>query len=204
MIKIFNRKVVYALYAIAILLLIGTLVLISNKPAVKLEQPSGIIDVLSKITLPVNQEKDTIIGRPYNNDNVAIVQNYYDYQGDEENQTSSIIYYEDTYIQSSGISYSLDGEPFEAIAVLDGEVIEVKEDTLLGNVVKIKHSESVVSVYQSISDIKVKTGDIVTKGTVIGVSSTSNINSDLNNHLYFELLIDNINVNPEEYYDKSL
>lgn len=204
MIKIFNRKVVYALYAIAILLLIGTLVLISNKPAVKLEQPSGIIDVLSKITLPVNQEKDTIIGRPYNNDNVAIVQNYYDYQGDEENQTSSIIYYEDTYIQSSGISYSLDGEPFEAIAVLDGEVIEVKEDTLLGNIVKIKHSESVVSVYQSISDIKVKTGDIVTKGTVIGVSSTSNINSDLNNHLYFELLIDNINVNPEEYYDKSL
>ncbi len=204
MIKVFNRKVVYALYAIAILLLIGTLVLISNKPAVKLEQPSGIIDVLSKITLPVNQEKDTIIGRPYNNDNVAIVQNYYDYQGDEENQTSSIIYYEDTYIQSSGISYSLDGEPFEAIAVLDGEVIEVKEDTLLGNIVKIKHSESVVSVYQSISDIKVKTGDIVTKGTVIGVSSTSNINSDLNNHLYFELLIDNINVNPEEYYDKSL
>lgn len=203
--KIFNRKIVYGLYVVALCSLLVTLVVISDKPQkTSLESPSGVFDILSKITLPVMEEKDTVIGRPYNNQDVAIVQSYYDYRGEETDQTASIIYYQDTYIQSCGVSYSLNNEAFDVISILDGEVIEVKEDVLLGNVIKIKHSESVVSVYQSVSDIKVKVGDSVTKGTVIATSSTSNINSALNNHLYFELLIDDINVNPEEYYDKSL
>ena len=169
-----------------------------------MERPSGALNILNKITLPVMEEKDTVIGRPYNNEEVTVVQNYYDYQGEESEQTTSIIFYQDTYIQSCGVSYSMNNEPFDVVSILDGEVIEVKEDTLLGNVIKIKHSESVISVYQSVSDIKVNVGDTVTKGTLIATSSTSNINSTLNNHLYFELLIDDINVNPEEYYDKSL
>ena len=39
---------------------------------------------------------------------------------------------------------------------------------------------------------------------LLGKSGQSNISADLGNHLYFELIIDNISVNPEEYYDKSL
>ncbi len=203
--KIFNKKVVYSLYAVALCsLLVGLITLSGNEKKVSFESPSGVIDILSKINLPVMKESDTVIGRPYNNEEVKIVQNYYDYQGEEKDQTSSIIYYQDTYIQSSGVSYSLGEETFDVLSVLDGEVIEVTEDTLLGNTIKIKHSESVVSVYQSVNDIQVKEGDIVKKGDKIAVSATSNINSSLNNHLYFELLIDDVNVNPEEYYDKSL
>ena len=203
--KIFNRKLVYGLYITALCTLFVSLVVLSDKPQkVTLESPSGALDILSKISLPVMEEKDTIIGRPYNNEEVTVVQNYYDYRGEENEQTASIIFYQDTYIQSNGISYSMNNEAFDVVAILDGEVIEVSEDTLLGNTIKIKHSESVVSVYQSVTDIKVSVGDTVTKGMLIATSSTSNINSALNNHLYFELLIDDINVNPEEYYDKSL
>lgn len=203
--KIFNRKLVYGLYITALCTLFVSLIAISNKqPKVTLESPNGIVDILSKITFPAMEEKDTVIGRPYNDDRVTIVQNYYDYQGAESEQTSSIIYYQDTYIQSSGISYAMNNEDFDVVSILDGEVIEVTEDTLLGNTIKIKHSESVISIYQSISDIKVNVGDTVRKGMLIATSSTSNINSALNNHLYFELLIDDVNVNPEEYYDKSL
>jgi len=202
--KIFTKKLVYGLYVVAICFLFVGLVMLNNKPQTTLESPNGVLDILSKISLPVVKEKDTVIGRPYNNSEVTIVQNYYDYRGEESDQTNSIIYYQDTYIQSSGISYAMNGEAFDVVAILDGEVIEVKEDTLLGNVIKIKHSESVISEYQSVSDIKVSVGDTVTKGKLLATSSTSNINSSLNNHLYFELLIDDINVNPEEYYDKSL
>lgn len=202
--KIFNKKVVYGLYAVALISLVSALVMISSKPKVSLETPTGALDILSKITLPVMEKKDTIIGRPYNNTEVSIAQSYYDYKGEAKEQTSSIIFYQDTYIQSSGISYTLNNEAFDVVAILDGEVVEVKEDVLLGNVIRVKHSESVESVYQSISDIKVKEGDTIKKGDVIATSSTSNINNALNNHLYFELLIDDINVNPEEYYDKSL
>ena len=122
----------------------------------------------------------------------------------KEDQKKSLIYYQDTYIQSTGISYQLEGTSFDAIAILDGEVVEVKEDALLGNTVTIKHSSSVTSVYQSITDITVQKGETVQKGMKIGTSGKSNINADLGNHLYFELIIDNISVNPEEYYDKTL
>ena len=202
--KIFNRKFVYGLYAVALISLVAALVMVNSKPTVSLESPSGTLDILSKFTLPVMDEKDTVIGRPYNNSEVTVVQSYYDYKGEEKDQTSSIIFYQDTYIQSCGVSYALNNKVFDVIAILDGEVIEVNEDVLLGNVIKVKHSESVISIYQSVSDIKVKVGDKVSKGDILAVSSTSNINSALNNHLYFELLIDDVNVNPEEYYDKSL
>lgn len=199
-----NRKVIYMLYGVCLILLIVGLFFFSRKPKTTLETPFAVMDVLEKIKLPVVKESDTIIGRPYTETKVSIVQSYYDYKANESEQTNSIIYYQDTYIQNCGISYSNDGEPFDVVAVLDGEVIEVKQDTLLGNIIKIKHSESVMSVYQSIGDINVAVGDNVVKGTVLATSSTSNIRSTLNNHLYFELLIDGINVNPEEYYDKSL
>lgn len=199
-----NRKVIYMLYGVCLILLIAGLFFFSRKPKTTLETPFAVMDVLEKIKLPVVKESDTIIGRPYTENKVSIVQSYYDYKANESEQTNSIIYYQDTYIQNCGISYSNDGEPFDVVSVLDGEVIEVKQDTLLGNIIKIKHSESVMSVYQSIGDIKVAVGDNVVKGTVLATSSTSNIRSTLNNHLYFELLIDGINVNPEEYYDKSL
>ena len=35
-------------------------------------------------------------------------------------------------------------------------------------------------------------------------SSTSNISTELNNHLYFELIIDGKCVNPENYYEKLI
>ena len=199
-----NRKVIYMLYGVCLILLITGLFFFSRKPKTTLETPFAVMDVLEKIKLPVVKESDTIIGRPYTETKVSIVQSYYDYKANESEQTNSIIYYQDTYIQNCGISYSNDGEPFDVVSVLDGEVIEVKQDTLLGNIIKIKHSESVMSVYQSIGDINFAVGDNVVKGTVLATSSTSNIRSTLNNHLYFELLIDGINVNPEEYYDKSL
>ena len=44
----------------------------------------------------------------------------------------------------------------------------------------------------------------VTVGQVIAKSGTSNINSDLDNHLHFELYINNEVANPENYYEKNI
>ena len=118
-------------------------------------------------------------------------------------EESSLIYYEDTYIQSSGVAYSK-GESFDVVSILDGTVGEVKEDTILGNVITIEHENGITSVYHSVSDISVKAGDQVTGGQVIAKSSTSNISTELENHLYFELIINGVCVNPEGYYDKSV
>ena len=87
---------------------------------------------------------------------------------------------------------------------MDGKVTDVKDDDILGNVVTIEHDNGIISSYQSITDIKVKKGDTVKQGDVIAISSTSNISTDLGNHLYFELIINGTNVDPEDYYDKCI
>ena len=72
------------------------------------------------------------------------------------------------------------------------------------NVLIYIKGQGIVSIYQSISNITVKEGDKINAGFVIATSSTSNISADLNNHLYFELIIDGASVNPENYYDKKI
>ncbi len=203
--KFLTKPVIYSLYGLSVALIILGLVIMGRGTKLSnVIEPNHAYDILNKVTLPVVKEQDDKIGRPYTDMNVTIAQNYYDYRASEEDQKKSLIYYQDTYIQSTGISYQLEGTSFDAIAILDGEVVEVKEDALLGNTVTIKHSSSVTSVYQSITDITVQKGETVQKGMKIGTSGKSNINADLGNHLYFELIIDNISVNPEEYYDKTL
>lgn len=199
------KPVIFTLYGLSIFLLIAGLVVMSKDTnTLTQSNPNGVYNILGSISIPASKEQTETIGRPYSDMGVTIAQDYYDYRDSEEEQQKSLIYYQDTYIQSTGVSYQLEGKSFDAIVILDGEVIEVTEDELLGNSVTIKHSASITSVYQSITDIQVKEGDTVRKGMLIGTSGEANISMDLGNHLYFELLVDGISVNPEEYYDKTL
>lgn len=200
-----KKSAVYGLYAISFSLLVGGIALLGFATK-KVSEPEyeyvskGILDYEENIKV-VNTE--SIISRPYVDQSVEIVKSFYDYKGEAESQERSLIYYEDTYIQSSGVAYSK-GESFDVVSILDGTVGEVKEDTILGNVITIEHENGITSVYHSVSDISVKAGDQVTGGQVIAKSSTSNISTELENHLYFELIINGVCVNPEGYYDKSV
>ena len=132
-----------------------------------------------------------------------IVKNFYNVNDDEETQQNSLLFYGDTYIQSSGVSYGLN-EQFEVLSILAGKVIDIKEDDILGNVITIEHTNGIISVYQSVTDILVKVGDEVKQRDVIAKSSTANIATDLGNHLYFELIINGVNVDPEDYFEKNI
>ena len=146
---------------------------------------------------------DPIISRPYNNGEVKVVKNYYDYQGEESVQEDSLIYYGNTYMQNSGIDYGLDKE-FEVVSILDGTVMEVKEDEIMGKTIKIKHNNDLISVYQSLGSIDVKENDSVSQGMIIGKSGTSNVSSDLGNHLHFEIYYQGRVMNPDNCYDKTV
>ena len=201
-----KRPAVYSLYAIGISMLIGGIVLLETSSK-KLDSKNPDYQYVSKtgITredIPVVNTKTTII-RPYTDSDVKIVKNYYNYQGTEDEQKESIIYYEDTYMPSSGVSYGKD-EEFDVVAILDGKVTKVSNDDTLGNIVTIEHENGIVSTYESIKDITIKEGDTVKQGDKLATSSTANITSDLKNHLYFELSVKEQIVNPEDYFDKSI
>jgi len=200
-----KKSVVYGLYALSFTLLVGGIAILGFATKEVTEQEvkyvsKGILDYEEKVPV-VNTEVKIV--RPYIDSEVKVAKNFYDYQAESSEQESSLIYYEGTYMQSSGISYSK-GDIFDVVSILDGTVKEVKEDTTLGNIITIEHENGITSVYQSVGDISVKANDTVTSGQVIAKSSTSNISTDLGNHLYFELIIDGICVDPENYYDKSI
>ena len=161
------------------------------------------VDKNNNVEKPVVNTEETII-KPFTDTDVKEVKSYYDYKGDESSQENSIILYNNKYMQNTGIAYggkSAD-ESFDVVSILNGKVIEVKEDKLLGNIVQIKHDNDVISVYQSLSDVTVKKGDDVKRGQVIAKSGTCNISTDLGNHLLFELIVKGSIVNPDDYYDK--
>ena len=156
--------------------------------------------ILDEYVPVMNQPDDKII-KPFTKEDINIEVNYYDYQN-ESTQENSIIYYENTYIQNTGINYT-STDKFDVVSILDGEVIDIKEDNLLGNTITIKHSNNIVSIYSVVEDIKVSVGSKVSSGEVIATSGTSNLLKD-NYNLHFELYVNGEVVNPENYYDKSL
>ena len=200
-----KKSVVYGLYGLSFTLLVGGIALLgfSVKDLNKQDTSyvsKGILDYEEKVPVVSDEVKIT---RPYIDNEVKVSKNFYDYLAEAGEQEQSLIYYEGTYMPSSGVSYSK-GDVFDVVAILDGTVKSVKEDTTLGNVITIEHENGITSVYQSVGEITIKANDKVTKGQVIAKSATSNISTDLGNHLYFELIIDGICVDPENYYDKSI
>lgn len=152
--------------------------------------------------IPVINTKIEII-KPFINDKVTIAKSYYDYKAEADSQKNSIIYYENIYMQNSGVDYKLE-EIFDVVSVLDGKVISVEDNDMMGTTVQIKHDNNLISVYQSLSSVKVKVDDTVIQGQVIAQSGESNINKEIGNHLHFELYHNGNIVNPEEYYNKSI
>lgn len=146
---------------------------------------------------------DIIINRPYVDSNVKILKGFYDHNADESSQENSIIYYESTYMQNTSIAYG-GVESFDVVPILDGKVVKITKDDLVGNVIEVEHDNNIISVYQSVDNIKVNVNDEIKQGQIIATSGKSNINKDLNSHLLFELIINNQISNPEDYFGKKL
>lgn len=195
----------YVMPSIYIMLVMVFMVGIITKydGAIEDEKINYVTNVILSNDTPVVSTNDIMIIRPYNDPAVKIGKNFYNYKSDEESQKNAIVYYENTYIQNSGIDY-IKNEEFDVVSVLDGTVLSVNNNDLLGNTIEIKHDNKFISVYQGLSTITVKEGDTIIQGQVLGKSGISKINSELGNHLHFELFKDGQVVNPEEYYNKNI
>lgn len=149
-------------------------------------------------SLPVLSYDDVLI-RPYQIDKITVVKRFYD----DDNKELGIIYFNDTYMQSSGILYTAE-EEYNVVSILDGEVINIRKDDLLGNTVEIKHTDNLISSYQGLKNVYVKKGDHINQNTIIGKSGEIKLNETYNNALLFELIKDGYYVNPDKYFDKKI
>ena len=152
--------------------------------------------------LAVMNEKTKIIN-PYLDSSVTIGKNYYDYKETAENQEKSIVYYDGTYMQNSGIDFVSDSV-FDVVSILNGTVINVKEDEALGKIVEVKHDNNYISIYQSLSEVSVKKDETISQGQPIGKSGTNKLDKELGNHLHFEFYTNGQIVDPNLYLNKEI
>lgn len=158
------------------------------------------LDLLDTIEVSKIEEK---MLRPYIEENVTIGKSFYDYKDNQLKQENSIVYYEGTYIQNSGVDYVFK-DIFDVVSCLDGIVINVEKTELMGYIVEVKYDNDIIISYQSLSEVNVKKDDQVIKGQILGKSGKSVIGSELGNHLHLEMYFDGQIINPEQYYDKDI
>ena len=199
--KPFVIPVIYSI--VTITMLISLMFLIQNLLNVNKNPLTYITSgTIAEDIVPVVSEKKTII-RPYTDQDVKIVQNFYDYKGEKQNQENSLIFYENTYLQNSGVDYGKEST-FDVVAILEGTVIKVKQDDILGKIVEIRHSNDLIGSYQCLGETELKENDTVSQGQKIGTSGSCNISKNLGDHLHFEITSKGEVINPEAIYDKQL
>lgn len=163
------------------------------------EEP--VVEEYYEETLPVVNETEKFIN-PYYESDVKVGKSFYDYKGEEKTQEESLIVSENTYYQNTGIDF-VSSKVFDVISIKNGTVLNVKEDDITGKTVEIKHDDEIISVYQSLSEITVKKGDIINQGQLIGKSGTNKLDQELGNHLHLEIYKNGNSVNPENYLNKE-
>ena len=85
-----------------------------------------------------------------------------------------------------------------------GEVIEAGYNSRSGYYCKIRHDETLVTLYCHFKNgtLRVKKGDKVEKGTVLGYMGSTGRSTGA--HLHFEMSLFGEWVDPEKYFDKNL
>lgn len=209
--KSVKKIFVPTIYLIAILSVVGCILLTImsiNKYLTESEKfdysINGLIDnEVKPVQGEDNTKNDVKVIKPFRNEKVTIGRGFYDFEGEQTNQEKSIIFYENTYMQNSGVDYVSD-EVFDVISVLAVKVISVDTDEVLGNIVKIEHDKNIITTYQGIDKVALKVGDVISQGTIVGVSGKSLVNSNYTTSLHFEVNYKGELIDPEKFYSLNV
>lgn len=147
----------------------------------------------------VNQPEEMILPVA-ENAQAKVKMGFYNDAGSDQSKEASLVKYENTYWPHSGVDFAReDGKSFDVVAVMDGKVTRVEENPIVGHLVEVKHDNGLVTVYQSLSDVKVKEGQTISKGDSIARAGESDFEKDAGVHLHFEIRKDGQPLNPEQY-----
>jgi stage II sporulation protein Q len=146
---------------------------LKNEPANALP----IAAVTEAMRWPVSDRNDVVAGIPY-----------YDSNASSEDKQAAMVQYGDTYTTHTGIDLvKADNQTFEVLAALSGKVTVVEKNPLTGSQVEITHSNGMITIYQSLSDIKVAQGAEVKQGDVIAMAGVNELEKADGVHLHFEV-----------------
>ena len=159
----------------------------------------GLIEPVEPVVTYTNAQ----VIKPFTADEIEITTNFYDMNADAKIQEKSLILYGNTYMQNTGILYA-GKETFDILCVMDGTVESVTTDELMGNIVTVKHSNNLMTIYQSLNEVNVIVGATLKQGDIIGTSGVNKVKTGSENMLLFEVIYNGTNINPESFYQMNL
>lgn len=143
-----------------------------------LEEEKEVVETKVRFILPYDTGKKVI-----------------DYFDGKSKEIISVVEFEGIYRPSLGVDISNNGESFNVYSASDGVVLEVINDTLLGNGIKIQSGEYIIT-YQSLESISLKKGDVVKQKDVLGKSSSNLYKASLKNHLHISVEKNGVKIDP--------
>ena len=204
--KRLKKFVLPTVYVMVIGVLFISISFLGNILQSKVEYGNMAVSALKDNVTPVGKTDNVVesrIERPYVSSNVSISKSFYDMTDDEAKQQNSLVYYENTYLQNSGVLYS-STSAFDVICAIDGKVTNVSKDEILGNFVEITHNPNLKTIYYSLSEVQVKKDDTVMSGDVLGKSGDNSLNGETENCLLFEVYHNGTAIDPEDFYNMSI
>ena len=82
----------------------------------------------------------------------------------------------------------------------DGKVVLAEYFGIYGNTIVIDHGYGLQSLYAHLSSFAAEKGDVVRKGQIIGRSGMTGLAGG--DHLHFSLLLQGVQINPVEWWDR--
>lgn len=204
--KRLKKFVLTTVYVMVIGVLFISISFLGNILQSKVKYGNMAVSALKDNVTPVGKTDNVVesrIERPYVSSNVSISKSFYDMTDDEAKQQNSLVYYENTYLQNSGVLYS-STSAFDVICAIDGKVTNVSKDEILGNFVEITHNPNLKTIYYSLSEVQVKKDDTVMSGDVLGKSGDNSLNGETENCLLFEVYHNGTAIDPEDFYNMSI
>ncbi|UKS26103.1 M23 family metallopeptidase [Paenibacillus sp. HWE-109] len=148
----------------------------------------------------VNAQPETMQWPVKDKSLVSVSIPFYDTNAANDVKQAAMIQYNDQLTPHTAIDLKTkDGAAFDVLAALSGKVTAVDQNPVVGSLVEITHTNGLISVYQSLSDVKVVKGAEVKKGDIIAKAGRNEFEKEDGVHLHFEVrqTSDNAAVNPE-------
>ena len=198
--------VVISVYLLAVGAIVSSLYLVGKVLKSSLYDDTNLSYIyhdLIRSTAVVNSSADEKIIKPFTLEEVSVVKGFYEKDAESKTQEQALIYYENTYMPNTGVLYGAKNS-FDVISVVDGTVESIVADELIGNIVTIKHTNNLISRYESINEVNVMVGDALKKGDVIGTAGENKIDSTYDYMLLFEVEHNGTFVNPENIFGMNV
>ena len=201
--KIGQNKFQFFFFVGIVCLMFASIIIGSLNNNKQVEQPNDDTTITPSPTPDdegVGNISDEFVSMPFDATlEYDVVRKFYEKDASIDDQTKSLIKYQNSFRTSTGTSFALkSGEYFDVISAIAGTVTEVSNSPLFGNYVVVSNDEDVKTYYYGLSEVCVEKGTKVLQGVKLGVSGTTTVDSETGIHVYFQISKAGKFLNPEK------